>query len=117
MAEYIKVKLKMENKMDKDLLQVQMVSLEWVNLKMDNLLKKPFKVKRYLQVKNQKNNKLSVKSSKIRPISQIKHKLQIFKRTKFQKFTKKQKIIEKKVNETVQSDHILFLKKIKVSLK
>lgn len=65
MAEYIKVKLKMENKMDKDLLQVQMVSLEWVNLKMDNLLKKLFKVKRNLQVKNQKNNKLSVKISKI----------------------------------------------------
>ena len=65
MAEYIKVKLKMENQMDKDLLQVQMVSLEWVNLKMDNLLNKPFKVKRNLQVKNQKNNKLSVKISKI----------------------------------------------------
>ena len=65
MVEYIKVKLKMEDKMDKDLLQVQMVSLEWVNLKMDNLLKKHFKVKRNLQVKNQKNNKLSVKISKI----------------------------------------------------
>lgn len=65
MAEYIKVKLKMEDKMEKVLLQVQMVSLEWVNLKMDNLLKKPFKVNRYLQVKNQKNNKLSVKISKI----------------------------------------------------
>lgn len=55
----------MESKMDKVLLLVQMVNLEQDNLKMDNLLKKLYRVNSNFQEKKINSKRLNYKTCRI----------------------------------------------------